>query len=83
MNRAKEILLEEAAKDPNFGLLTGTMPVIERAMERYAKEMMTDFIDRISKNPIDCYSVKNSGQEKQFFLGKNYVERLKKAINHE
>lgn len=53
MNRAKEILLEEADKDPNFGLLTGTMPVIERAMEKFAKERCMAFIKHLSKHQYD------------------------------
>lgn len=53
MSRAKEILLDEAAKHPNFGLLTGTMPCILTAMETFAKEQCLLFIKHIAKQQYD------------------------------
>lgn len=43
MSRAKEILLEEADKHPNFGLLPGSLPVILTAMAAYSKELAMGF----------------------------------------
>lgn len=53
MKTAKEILIEESKKDPNFGMLTGTMPVILAAMEVYAKEKCISFIQHLSKKEYD------------------------------
>jgi hypothetical protein len=52
-----------------------------KLIEEYAKRKMIDFVERISKNPISCYSQKFSGQEKQFFLGNDYVQSLIKSIS--
>lgn len=74
MNRAKEILLEEAAKDPNFGLLTGTMPVIERAMEKYSKEKCIAFIKHLSKHQYD-FSVGDTLEDE---AAEQFYEEFKK-----
>lgn len=70
MSRAKEILIEESNSDPNFGLLTGTMLVIERAMERFAKEKCIAFIKHLSKKEYD-FSVGggelDDGQAEEFY----------------
>ena len=53
---------------------------ITKEMEVYAKEQMINLIQNISHQPIECYSQKvsigNRGQEKQYFLGRTYVENL-------
>jgi hypothetical protein len=49
-------------------------------IEEYARRQIIKFIENISRNPISCYSVKPHGGEKQFFLGKDYVEKLISSI---
>lgn len=71
---------EEIAKKHIDYLGDKGMSKVYDAMEEYAKQFTKDFVERISKNPITCYSQKFSGQEKQFFLGADYVKRLMDAL---
>jgi len=60
--------------------VSGMVSDIYAAMAEFAKEEMISLIENISRQPIDCYSQKVKGQEKQFFLGKNYIDNLIKAL---
>jgi hypothetical protein len=51
------------------------------AMDEYAKQQMIQLIENISRQPITCYSQKIQGQDKQFFLGRDYIEKLINSIN--
>lgn len=53
-----------------------TEKIITEEMREYAKEQMIQLLKNLSHEPIECYSVKEPGKEKQFFLGYNYVEKL-------
>lgn len=55
-------------------------PLIDKAMEEYAKQKMVRMVENISHQPIQCYSEKVAGKEKQFFLGRKYVEDLIERI---
>ena len=47
-----------------------------KEMKAYAVEQMVLLLENISRQPIDCYSVKERGAEKKYYLGRSYVENL-------
>ncbi len=53
---------------------------VKELLMDYAKEEMIALIKGISSQPIQCYSEKVKGQDKQFYLGRSYVEDLIKRI---
>jgi len=60
--------------------VSGSKKEAEDAIDEYANKFTKDFIIRISRNPITCYSQKFHGMEKQFFLGQDYIERLNDSL---
>lgn len=49
---------------------------VEKMMDEWAAEQMVTLVENISRQPIQCYSQKEKGKEKQFFLGRSFVENL-------
>ena len=80
---SKEEILERYRDDSNFPNMNTVVffrsDALE-AMEEYAKEEMINLITNISHQPIQCYSEKVRGQDRQFYLGRSYVEDLIKRI---
>lgn len=50
------------------------------AMEAYALEEMTRLVRNMRARPIQCYSKKERGQEKEYYLGYQFIEDLIKAL---
>jgi hypothetical protein len=51
-----------------------------KKMKEYALQEMVLLIDNMRRRPIECYSEKVSGQEKQFFLGRIFCDDLITAL---
>lgn len=49
---------------------------VTKEMQEYANEQMVRLIENISRNPIECYSMKEKGSDPKYFLGRSYVETL-------
>ncbi len=47
-----------------------------KEMKAYAVEQMTLLLQNMATRPIECYSVKERGQDKKFFLGRNFIDKL-------
>lgn len=48
----------------------------EKYRLEYATEQMVRLIENMSHRPIEVYSVKESGKDKEYFIGENYKNRL-------
>jgi hypothetical protein len=53
-----------------------------KLIEGYAKQEMIRLITNISRQPITCYSQKEKGKDKEFFLGQDYITKLISSINN-
>ena len=83
MKTAKEILIEEGSKDPNFGLLSGTMHVIISAMEKYAKQEMFQFAKFADDNHFRRNKPSNMWFDNNFtFLTEKQFYELYKNKKH-
>lgn len=51
-----------------------------KEMKEYALQEMICLIGNMRIRPIDCYSQKVRGQDKQYFLGRQYCEDLITAL---
>jgi 50S ribosomal subunit-associated GTPase HflX len=58
----------------NIRIKKETFPTKE--MKAYALEEMIRLVRNMAIRPIQCYSQKVKGQDKQFFLGRAFVEDL-------
>ena len=82
------LTIEDAAKEllEALQLIKGTpmkydsLHIMEKALDKFAKQEMCRLIENISHSPIRCYSVKERGKEKIFYLGKGYVDSLINSI---
>jgi len=84
MTKSKEEILMEHTKkkyDMSPNSTDSVAPDVYAAMEEYAKDQMITLLRNMAANPVSVYSQKVKGQEKQFFLGHNYVEDLIKRLN--
>lgn len=50
------------------------------AMDEFACQEIVRLLENIQKQPIECYSQKVQGQDKQYFLGISYTTKLIAAI---
>lgn len=51
-----------------------------KEMKEYALQEMICLIGNMQHRPIQCYSQKVTGRDKQFFLGRTFCEDLIKAL---
>lgn len=51
-----------------------------KEMKQYALQEMISLIENMQRRPIQCYSQKFTGQDKQFFLGRTYCDDLIAAL---
>ncbi len=69
--KAKIMNWEDAFKhNPQF------VQSAHEAMKEYALQEMICLIGNMQHRPIQCYSVKPKGQDKEFFLGRTFCEDL-------
>lgn len=59
----------------NHPTVSGKDGVLE-AMDEYALEEITLLLRNMAAQPIQCYSQKVTGQDKQYFLGRQFIENL-------
>lgn len=53
------------------------------AMDEYALEEMTRLVRNMQVRPIECFSQKVKGQDKQYFLGRSFIENLVVALKQQ
>jgi hypothetical protein len=53
---------------------------ISKMMDEWASEQMIRLIENISRQPVQVYSQKHQGKEKEYFLGRAFVEDLKERL---
>ena len=58
-------------------------PKPTKEMNAYALEEMTRLLRNMQIRPIECYSQKVKGQDKQYFLGRQFVENLITALKEQ
>lgn len=51
-----------------------------KKMNEYALEQMVNLVNNLRGRPIEFYSQKIKGQDKQFFLGKSFCDDLIQAL---
>lgn len=51
-----------------------------KEMKQYALQEMVCLIGNMRQRPIDCYSQKIRGQDKQYFLGRKFCDDLITAL---
>lgn len=54
-----------------------------KEMKMYALEEMSRLLRNMQHRPIECYSEKIRGQEKVFYLGKNFIDKLIKSLEEQ
>jgi hypothetical protein len=53
-----------------------------KEMREYATEQMIRLVENMAGNPIEVYSKKEPGKDKQYFIGYQYKEKLIKQLKY-
>jgi hypothetical protein len=65
----------ESGRDDSFNI-DSIAEYLQKEIKEYAIQEMVSLVRNIQHRPIDCYSQKVKGQDKQFFLGRIFCEDL-------
>jgi len=63
--------------------MSNTIDNPTKEMKAYAFQEMKRLLENISRQPVQCYSQKIKGQDRQYFLGIDYVENLIQALERQ
>lgn len=72
----KEEVLSKWLNEPKTSGKDGVIKAMDEWANQFALEEMTRLLRNMRSRPIECYSQKIQGQDKQYFLGHNFVEDL-------
>lgn len=73
---------EKGSEAPTFAYKRALAEIIKLKEERnaFALQEMTNLLLSMQTRPIQCYSQKERGKDKEYFLGKKFVDDLITAL---